>query len=119
MDLSTDVEQPPTELSATIEDPDGNSIDVYIKWRRHNYYHVGEEFTLQTYIGVGNGTYNFIPPVENDWIWGNTTYTWSVYVTDGVAWTNETYEYTTGGSRYNVSNNDLVNFQDAWFDVDK
>jgi len=46
-------------------------------------------------------------------IWGNTTYTWSICMTEGVAWTNETYTYTTGGSRYDVSNNDLVNFQDA------
>jgi len=88
-------------------------IDVYIKWIRHDYYHVGEEATLQTYIGVGNGTYSSIPPYENNWIWGNTTYTWSINVTDGITWTNETYEYTTGGSRYDVSNNDLVNFQDA------
>ena len=64
-------------------------------------------------MGVGNGTYDFIPPEINDWIWGDTIYTWSVNVTDGTLWTNETYTYTTGGSRYDISNNDLVNFQDA------
>ena len=43
----------------------------------------------------------------------NTTYVWSVNCTDGKVWTNETYQYTTGGSRYDVSNNGRVNFQDA------
>ena len=47
------------------------------------------------------------------WIWGNTTYIWSVNVTDGFYWTNETYKFTTDGSRYDVSNNNIVNFQDA------
>jgi|GEM_PF-1649726 len=108
VDLSIDVERPPAELNATVEDPDGDIIDVYIKWMNHD----GEWVTLETYSGVGNGTFSFIPS-GNDWIWGGTTYTWSVHVTDGITWTNETYEYTTGGSRYDVSNNDLVNFQDA------
>ena len=49
----------------------------------------------------------------HDWIWGDTTYTWSVNVTDGATWTNQTYSYTTGGNRYDVNNNSLVNFQDA------
>ena len=89
-------------------------MDVYIRWRKHDYYHFGEWITLQTYTRVGNGTYNFIPPVENDWIWGdNTTYIWSVSVTDGIIWTNETYHYTTSGSRYDVNNDNKVNFQDA------
>jgi hypothetical protein len=30
-----------------------------------------------------------------------------------VSWTNETFHYTTNGSRYDVNNNDKVNFQDA------
>jgi len=106
---SFDVARPPAELNATVEDPDGDTMLVYIRWRNHD----GDWVTLETYAGVYNGTYNFVPPSENDWIWGDTTYTWSVHVTDGVAWTNETYQYTTGGSRYDVSNNDLVNFQDA------
>jgi len=106
---STCVVRPPLELNATIEDPNGDFMDVYIKWKNHD----GEWVTLETYNGVGNGTYNFIPPTENDWIWGNTTYVWSVNATDGTSWTNETYEYATSGSRYDVSNNDLVNFQDA------
>jgi len=107
------IERPPFQLNVSIEDPDNDTMDVYIRWRKHDYYHFGEWVTLQTYTGVGNGTYNFIPPDENDWIWGNTTYTWSVNITDGLHCTNETYQYTTKGSRYDVSNNDIVNFQDA------
>ena len=34
-------------------------------------------------------------------------------ITDGTNWTNETYNYTTGGSRYDVNNDNKVNFQDA------
>ena len=34
-------------------------------------------------------------------------------VTDGTYWTNKTYHYTTRGNRYDVNNNDMVNFQDA------
>jgi len=110
---SINVERPPDELNVTVDNPDADSMDVYVKWKRHDYYHVGEWVTLQTYTGVGNGTYSYMPPYENDWIWGDTTYTWSVNVTDGTYWTNATYQYTTGGSRYDVNNNDLVNFQDA------
>ena len=32
---------------------------------------------------------------------------------DGVVSTNQTFYYAAAGSRYDVSNNDLVNFQDA------
>jgi len=110
---STDVERPPDELNVTVEDPDGDTMDVYIRWKRHDYYHFGEWVTLETYTGVGNGTYNTINLTGNDWIWGNTTYVWSVNCTDGKVWTNETYQYTTGGSRYDVNNNRRVNFQDA------
>ncbi|RLF56887.1 MAG: hypothetical protein DRN27_08855, partial [Thermoplasmata archaeon] len=112
VDFSTDVERPPTILGLTVVDPDGDFIDIYVKWIRNDYYHVGEEVILQSYIDAINGTYNFIPS-GNDWIWGDTTYTWKICVNDGVAWTNETYTFTTDGSRYDVSNNDLVNFQDA------
>ena len=34
-------------------------------------------------------------------------------VTDGTFWANETYHFTTSGSRYDVNNDDNVNFQDA------
>jgi len=100
--------RPPTELGATVEDPNGKMMDIYIRWKNHN----DEWVALEAYSGVGNGTYNFTPS-GNDWIWGNTTYTWSVNVTDGTYWTNKTFTFTTGGSRYDVNNNDIVNFQDA------
>jgi len=105
--------RPPVELNVTVGDPDADAMDVYIRWRKHDYYQFGEWVTLEGHRGVYNGTYNTVNLTGNDWIWGNTTYFWSVNVTDGALWTNETYEYTTGGSRYDVSNNGIVNFQDA------
>jgi hypothetical protein len=83
-------------------------MDVYIRWRNHT----GEWVTLATFLGVQNGSYT-VTPVGNDWIWGSTTYVWSVNVTDGITWTNQTYLYTTKGSRYDVNNNNKVNFQDV------
>ena len=105
---STNIERPPSELNITVEDPDADTMDLYIHWKNH----VKEWVTLENYSNVGNGTYNFIPS-GNDWIWGNTLYNWSVNITDGTNWTNETYNYTTGGSRYDVNNDNKVNFQDA------
>ena len=127
VNISLEVERPPTELSATVEDPDGDVMDVHIRWKVicecciNNpdccYNYNDSWIIVKTFNGVGNGTYNFIINEStawlNDWIWGNTTYVWSINVTDGTTWTNETYQYTTSGSRYDVSNNDLVNFQDA------
>jgi hypothetical protein len=100
--------RPPSDLHSNISDPAGDSMNVDIRWMNHT----GEWVTLQTYTSVGNGTYNFIPS-GNDWIWGNTTYTWGDNVTDGYSWTNRTYHYTTKGSRYDVNNDNKVNFQDA------
>ena len=34
-------------------------------------------------------------------------------VTDETYWTNKTHHYTTKGSRYDVNNDNKVNFQDA------
>ncbi|MBE3140461.1 MAG: PKD domain-containing protein [Thermoplasmata archaeon] len=100
--------RPPSDLHSTISDPTGDSMTVYLRWMNHT----GKWVTLQIYFVVGNGTCNFIPS-DNNWIWGNTTYFWSVNVTDGTSWTNKTYHYTTKGSRYDVNNNNMVNFQDA------
>ena len=102
------VARPPAELNVTVQDGDGNIMNVYIRWKTHTAAWV----TLQESFGCYNGTYRCFPS-GNDWIWGNTTYTWSVNVTDGTSWTNKTYWYTTGGSRYDVNNNNIVNFQDA------
>jgi hypothetical protein len=89
-------------------DLDGTMMDVHILWRNHSDFWID----LQTYTTVGNGTYHFVP-IGNDWIWGNTTIIWSVNVTVGTSWTNEAYHFTTGGSRYDVNNNGVVNFQGA------
>jgi hypothetical protein len=105
---STYAYRPIQELSCTIADSDNSPMDVYIRWRNHT----GEWVTLATFLGVQNGSYT-VTPVGNDWIWGNTTYVWSVNVTDGITWTNQTYLYTTKGSRYDVNNNNKVNFQDV------
>jgi len=125
---TVDVDRPPAELNVTVEDPNGDIMDVYIRWKVISecciqnsnccYSYDGDWITVKTFAGVGNGTYEFIPLDDltiwlNDWIWGDTTYTWSVNVSDGTTWTNETYQYTTGGSRYDVNNDDNVNFQDA------
>ncbi len=105
---SIGVERPPTNISSTVEDIGGDNLDVHFQWRNHDNMWV----TLQAFTDVGNGTYDYIP-VGNDWIWGDTSYIWSVNVTDGFGWANQTFFYTTGGSRYDINNNDVVNFQDA------
>ena len=92
-----------------VEDPDMDTMDVYFYWKNHD----GEWTMLQVYGSVSDGVYAYIPPNENAWLWGNTTYTWSVNVTDGTYWTNKTFTFTTGGSRYDVNNDDTVNFIDA------
>jgi parallel beta-helix repeat protein len=104
--------RPPVELNTTVENPNGNQMDVYLMWKQHDYYHEGEWITLTSYLGINNGTYNYIPS-GNNWIWGNTSYTWSVNITDGTYWTNKTFTFTTGGSRYDVNNDGKVNFIDA------
>ena len=103
------ITRPPSELNVTVESVFGMEIDLYINRKSHG----GEWFTLGSYTGVNSGTFNTTNLKGNDWIWGNTTYTWSVNVTDGTFFTNETYQYTTDGSRYDVNNNGVVNFQDA------
>ena len=108
VNASCSVNRPPQELSLTIAVFDDSPIDVFIGWKNHT----GLWVTLATYLAVKNGSYN-VTSSGNDWIWGNTTYTWGVNVTDGTAWTNRTYSYTTKGSRYDVNNNNIVNFQDA------
>jgi len=106
---ATNTRRPPAQLQITVTDLNNDSLDVSFHWKNHT----GKWVSLQTYTGVGNGSYAFIPSTTNEWIWGNTTYFWSVNVTDGVSWTNETFHYTTNGSRYDVNNDDKVNFQDA------
>ncbi len=100
--------RPPDKLNVTVDDFYNDLMNIHIKWKNHD----GDWGTLESFTNVYNGSYEFLT-AGNDWIWGNTTYIWSVNVTDGFNWINETYSYTTIGSRYDVSNNDVVNFQDA------
>ncbi len=108
-DGDINIERPPAELSIHYEDSDGDSMDVYIRWKNHN----DNWETLASFLGVGDGIAAYIPSLSNDWIWGDTTYTWCVNVTDGTSWSNETFTFTTGGSRYDVNSDGKVNFQDA------
>jgi len=107
-DGSVDVVRPPVVLGAFVEDPDGDSMDVLIRWKDHD----GVWVTLQSFIGVSDGTYGFTP-AGDDWIWGDTVYVWSVNASDGTVSTNEQFVFTTMGSRYDVNNDGSVNFQDA------
>jgi len=107
--ISTHVERPPLKLSIYTQDPDQDTMNISFRWKDHTH----KWNTLITYGTTGNGTYEYIPPGCTDWIWGNTTYTWSVNVTDGKEWTNQTYIYTTLGSRYDVTNDNKVNYLDA------
>ena len=107
--VSTQVPRPPATLSITVEDPDQDDMAISIQWKNHQ----GQWMTLCTYDNMPDGTYTFTPPSTTDWLWGNTTYIWSANVTDGTSWTNETFTFTTDGSRYDVNNDDKVNFIDA------
>ncbi len=102
------IERPPTKIGADVEDPNNDTMNICIRWKNHD----NQWMTLQTFTDVNDGTFNYIP-MGNDWIWGDTIYTWSINATDDSSWTNETYSFTTGGSRYDINNNDVVNFQDA------
>jgi BspA type Leucine rich repeat region (6 copies) len=106
---ATNTPRPPAQLQITVTDLNNDPMDITFNWKNHT----GTWMALQTYTGVGNNFYNYLTPITNEWIWGNTTYTWSVNATDGLSWTNKTYTFTTGGSRYDVNNNNIVNFQDA------
>jgi hypothetical protein len=107
-DESLLVNRPPLELNATIADPEGDTLNIWFYWRNHQ----GQWKTLVNYPGVNNGTYQYTP-IGNDWIWGDTTYFWSVNITDGSYWFNSTFSYSTDGSRYDVNNDDGVDFIDA------
>jgi len=104
--------RPLSEFNITIFDLDADNLTMYLRWINHSgMISLWED--IYNWIDIPFGNYKYVPPNRNQWIWGNTTYIWSVNVTDGLFWTNETYSFTTIGSRYDVNNNDIVNFQDA------
>ena len=110
---STGISRPPTNLSVKIN---GTDLDVY-------FYFCNMTPITDTWIQFANWTsvstqrcefINFTD-MGNDWMWGNTSYQWSVNATNGSTWSNTSYYYTTTGSRYDVSNNVVVNVQDLSF----
>ncbi len=109
---SINVTRPVSLFNVTVNGIGDDTISLYLKWLNHTPY-IEEWENLTNWVNISDGTYSFYPTISNEWIWGNTTYRWSVNVTDGINWTNETYWFRTSGSRYDVNNNDVVNFQDA------
>jgi len=105
------ISRPPVELNATIGDNDNDLMTIIFCFINHTPIDHNWE-TISIFSDIYNGSYNYVPPKSTTWIWGNTTYTWSVNVTDGVTWTNETFTFTTGGSRYDVTNDNKVNYLD-------
>jgi PKD repeat protein len=112
LDFSVESERPPANITITIKDPDGDLMDLVIRSVRYTPGYHAEWYVLTTFENVGNGSYQVIPS-GNDWMWGNTTYLWGINLTDSNSWVNNTYTFTTGGSRYDVNNDDKVNFVDA------
>ena len=70
------------------------------------------QFANWTSVSMQRCEFTNLTDMGNDWMWGNTSYQWSVNITNGSGWTNNSYSYTTAGSRYDVSNNGIVNVQD-------
>jgi len=104
------IARPPPLLGVIVEDPDEDLMDIVIKWKNH----AGDIEILETFPDVPDGTYYYVPPDdENDLIWGDTTYHWSVEITDGINAVTEEYQYKTCGSRYDVNNDDTVDFSDV------
>jgi hypothetical protein len=106
------VTRPISVLNITILDSEGDEMILFFRWVNHSgLIPLWENLSCWNY--VLNGSYEYSPVFSKCWIWGNTTYTWSVNVTDGYLWTNETYTFTTKGSRYDINNDDKVNYFDA------
>ncbi len=105
---SENCSRPVDKLSISIVDYDNDTFNVYFKWKNMD----NDWILIENFSAVTNGTFQHFPN-GNNWIWGNTLYIWSVNVTDGNNWVNNSYYYKTTGSRYDVNNNDIVNFQDA------
>ena len=115
---STGNSRPPTNVSAHVN---GTNVDIYFYFM--NMTPVTNTSTLfASWTGENDGrfdftTFNWTNPETydaTDWIWGDTTYTWYVNATDGSTWYNQTFNYTTGGSRYDVSGSGDVVSADAY-----
>jgi archaellin len=98
---STNISISLSSISLTIRDPEGKSFN----------------YTIQTHPNIGStsvkGAFNGTQQCSISGLTYSTTYRWYVNATDGITWTNHKYVFTTKESRYDVNNNNVVNFQDA------
>ncbi|MCK5258150.1 MAG: hypothetical protein KAJ69_01425 [Thermoplasmatales archaeon] len=107
---SIGISRPPTNLSVKIN---GTNLDAY--FYLYNMTPVTDTWTRfanWTNVSTQRCEFTNFTDMDNDWMWGNTSYQWSVNATNGSTWSNTSYYYTTTGTRYDVSNNEIVNVQD-------
>ena len=111
---STDIANSTTQLSVTINDPEGDTFN----------------WTIQTSPNIGsslaNDESNGTKTCSVSGLRHNTTYTWYVNCTDGTAWTREWYTFKTehldlylincSTNRTIIESRDLVRFS-AWVNV--
>ena len=101
---ATAVDLYPTSFNVTINDTDGDKMNITIKTNESGSWTVVNQ-TSGT--GLSNGTYNF---TNTSWIDDySTTYYVSFNVTDGVDWCNETYNFTTTSAPWSNTAPTLTN----------
>ena len=105
---SIDVPRPP-HLMFSVADLNGDIMNCTLFWKHHE----GHWEEVRNWSNLSHGNLHYQTPMTSPWLWGNTMYTWSVNVTDGISWKNRTSTFTTDGSRYDVNNDNKVNFIDA------
>jgi len=102
---STGVARAPTNISTFVN---GSSVNItYSFYNMTPWPNVTQQ--LYNWTERNSGRYEVLDlgatgNWSNNFIWGNTTYYWWVNVTNGTDWVNRSYEYTTTGSRYDVTN---------------
>jgi hypothetical protein len=107
---SINITRPPTNLSVLIN---GSNMDVYfLFFNMTPIVDTWTEFINWTSVSTQRFEFTNFTDMGNDWIWGNVTYQWKVCMLNSSGWNNRTYHYLTDGSRYDVSNNGIVNVQD-------
>ena len=91
-DGATDIPTTLSQLSVTVEDPDGDLMN----WTIETSPDVGSSSGTDDTNGTKTCSVSGLQP--------HTTYTWYVNVTDGTSWTNKTYTFTTLNSPPAISN---------------